>query len=71
MLRYLLAFFAVAINAVVFGFREIAAASGDIPKISFLVFLALFSVSIIATSAGSRNATHSLARETVPKDGRD
>jgi uncharacterized membrane protein YtjA (UPF0391 family) len=71
MLRYFLVFIAVAINAVVFGFSQIAARAGNIPKISFLVFLALFSVLVIATSTGARNAMQTLASEPVLRDRHD
>jgi uncharacterized membrane protein YtjA (UPF0391 family) len=53
MLRYVLAVFAVAINAVVFGFGPIATAAGNIPKISFFVFLALFLFSLIEANGSS------------------
>ncbi|MDT0635722.1 DUF1328 domain-containing protein [Spectribacter hydrogenoxidans] len=47
MLGWAITFFIVAIVAAVFGFGGIAAAATDIAKILFVVFLALFVVSVI------------------------
>src|SRR5262245_5559630 len=47
MLRLALAFLLIAIVAAVFGFTDIAAASADIAKIVFYVFLVLFLIAML------------------------
>lgn len=47
MLRWALAFFVIAIVAAIFGFGGIAAASTDIARVLFFIFIVLFLVSLV------------------------
>ena len=47
MLNYAIIFFIIALIAAVFGFGGIAAGAGEIAKILFFIFLALFLVSLV------------------------
>jgi uncharacterized membrane protein YtjA (UPF0391 family) len=47
MLRFAVVFFVIALIAALFGFGGIAAGAVEIARILFLVFLALFLVSLI------------------------
>lgn len=47
MLRWAIAFLIIALIAAVFGFGGIAAAATDFARILFLVFLALFAISLV------------------------
>jgi uncharacterized membrane protein YtjA (UPF0391 family) len=46
MLRWALVFLVVALIAAVFGFGGIAAAATDIARVLFLIFIALFVISL-------------------------
>ena len=48
MLRWALAFFALALVAALFGFGGIAVAAADIARILFFVFLVLFLVAALS-----------------------
>ena len=55
MLNWALTFFILAIIAAVFGFGGIAADAVSIGKILFVIFLALFAVSLITNAARGRS----------------
>ena len=54
MLRWAIGFLIVALIAAVFGFGGIASASAGIAKLLFMIFLALFLISLIVSLVRGR-----------------
>jgi uncharacterized membrane protein YtjA (UPF0391 family) len=57
MLNWALTFLVVAIVAAILGFGGIAATATEIAKLLFVIFLALFLISVLISTAGSRRST--------------